>query len=206
MAEKNRNKPDLTKEQVFESAEKLYKEKGEIPRQQDIKDDIGGSISTIQPWLKEWRAFLAKREAAVNEVPDYVRDGAIQMAALLWQDLELATNQQIEAIHKFTQQKIEEAQQDVKDNLVEIKRLEKVEKNVVEERIKAQEEIKEAKEQVQKKDLELATVTADRNSLKQQLSEKKNDNKRMNDMLLQFGLKNKEETNPTSKPATKVKP
>lgn len=203
MNRKKTNNPDITQEQVFAVADEFYKDNGKAPRQQDIQTVTGGSMSTINRMLKAWKEVNAKELKAVSEVPDYVRDSAVRMAATVWQDIESDMKQQVEAIQSHAQDKIDQAEQEAEDNVTEIKRLEELLKRRVAKDIASQDEVDNANRERNKTEVKLASVKAERDSFEKQLIDLKADYKDMQDRLMQLGLEKASLVgNPTSKANT----
>lgn len=74
----------ITREHVFDVADQLEQD-GIVPTQLNVRERLGGgSFSTIQPALAEWRALRLERSAAVEPMPENLLVLSKQMADAAW--------------------------------------------------------------------------------------------------------------------------
>jgi colicin import membrane protein len=118
----------ITREQVFEAANKLKADGASITMQR-VRDALGetGSFSTISRLLEEWRAADTMRDReTLPEVPE-VADRAMQGAVReLWRIAAAAAHREIAAAREEAERRIKEADLRYGEARAEVERLEKL--------------------------------------------------------------------------------
>jgi chromosome segregation ATPase len=118
----------ITREQVFEAANKLKADGASITMQR-VRDALGetGSFSTISRLLEEWRAADTMRDReTLPEVPE-VADRAMQGAVReLWRIAAAAAHREIAAAKEEAERRIKEADLRYGEARSEVERLEKL--------------------------------------------------------------------------------
>jgi len=97
--------------------------------------------------------------------------------AVLWWDIEAEMKQQIDAVQTHAQDKIDQAEQEAKDSLMEMQRLEELLKQMTAKDIATQNVVDEANKERNKTEAKLTRVETERDIFKSQLVELKADNK-----------------------------
>ena len=138
---------------------------GDMPTMAAIRDKIGGSFTTIGPWLKEWKAEQSKAAVPAPEMPDNVVNAMRQAAANIWETASQIASEKVDRIQKDADERIQQAETEAKEYAKEIERLEAQLNEVKKERDTAV----ESKERVFIKAANLETENA---SLSAQLTEK----------------------------------
>ena len=102
----------ITKESVFEAADKLDSQ-GQEPSVIAIRDAIGsGSFSTVSKWLKEWRGQQQQQQQQAVTMPDTVQAIYQKAIAAVWAEADrLYREQMAEMRELFAQERMEYAKQ-----------------------------------------------------------------------------------------------
>jgi chromosome segregation ATPase len=119
----------VTKEQVFEAADRLAAE-GKKPTLENVRGITGGSYSTISPALNEWKARQAAGSAPLREpVPQSVQDRLAEVGQEVWAAALDLANARLETEREALQAAREEMQAERAEALETADKLaEKVEK------------------------------------------------------------------------------
>lgn len=72
----------INKDAVFKAAEEIRTEGG-VPTLTLIRDRIGGSYSTIGPFLREWKELTTQEKEAIN-LPQEIIDMSMLLATKVW--------------------------------------------------------------------------------------------------------------------------
>jgi hypothetical protein len=100
----------VTKEQVFEAADRLVAE-GQKPTLESVRKITGGSYSTISPALNEWKARQAAGSAPLREpVPQSVEHRLAEVGQELWMAALDLANARLETEREALQAAREEMQ------------------------------------------------------------------------------------------------
>lgn len=114
-------KAPVTKELVFEIAESLAGE-GKNPTMAAIRDQIGGSFTTIGPWLKEWKS--KDNQPAPIEIPESVSEAMKLATATIWQSASEIASNRISEARAAADDAVEQAQSEADEYKAEVTRLE----------------------------------------------------------------------------------
>lgn len=114
-------KAPVTKELVFEIAESLAGE-GKNPTMAAIRDQIGGSFTTIGPWLKEWKS--KDNQPAPIEIPESVSEAMKLATSTIWQSASEIASNRISEARASADDAVEQAQSEADEYKAEVTRLE----------------------------------------------------------------------------------
>lgn len=115
----------ITKAQVFAAADAIS-ESGQAPTVAGVRTKLGtGSFTTITAFLREWKAQAQKNDADKDtEVPEDVTEALNRAAALVWKAARDHFEEELAAIRRDAEQRINDARQELQTALDEIERLE----------------------------------------------------------------------------------
>jgi chromosome segregation ATPase len=122
--ESNDRRASVNKDDLFKSADEFLELNGVAPTQSYLREKLGGSFSTIGPMLREWREQTETTTRSVLEMPDNVRDSALEMVGSWWQSIQSIVNDKVDAIQEKANNLVKVAQDEVGEYIEEIKRLE----------------------------------------------------------------------------------
>ena len=101
-------------------------QKGVKPTLSRVRQALGGgSFTTIQPILKEWKDRRQEPEAhASSSVPDEIQALLVSAASQIWVKAEAKASEEYKALKESMQAKLNETDQEKQDALEEVTRLE----------------------------------------------------------------------------------
>lgn len=110
---------------IFEICDELN-EKGIKPTLARVREALGGgSFTSIQPLLREWKDKRHEPEAAVaSSVPDDIQALVASLAAQIWSKAEGKASEELKTFKESMKAKLEESNQEKQDALEEVARLE----------------------------------------------------------------------------------
>lgn len=113
------------RQNIFEICDELNG-KGQKPTLDRVRQALGGgSFTTIQPLLKEWkekRSAEPKAEAAV--APDDIKELLGSLAAQIWNKAQTKAGEELRALREAMQGRLDEVEQEKLDATLEVERLE----------------------------------------------------------------------------------
>lgn len=124
MEQQPERKDKLTQEALFKCADDYFKENGKPPTQSYLKNELGGSFSTLGPMLRLWKNQVETTSRAVIEMPNSIRESGLEMVGTWWASIQVIVNEKIDAIQDKSNHIIEAARDEVSEYIEEIKRLE----------------------------------------------------------------------------------
>jgi hypothetical protein len=117
----------ISREKVFVAADEILAT-GVNPSQARVINRIGGSNSTVGPWLREWRQSKAGAAASVrSQLPDRPNrlDTAVQgMASQLWRSMEAEFAERLGIALTEANERLRAGKEDFDDAISNLKRLE----------------------------------------------------------------------------------
>lgn len=122
MATSPQEKIVITRDMVFDEADRL-KASGVEPTNRKLLHELGGSMTTIAGFLRDWKA---KQSIAVPgpvetlDVPTAVVDAGNQAVGAIWQACHAEARREIEAVTEKANQRIKEAEADRDSVLTEL--------------------------------------------------------------------------------------
>lgn len=183
----------ITEQQVFETCDDYFNQHNKEPSQQIIRQLIGGSPVTIGPLLRKWKEQRANEAQAILSMPDNIRDGGLTIIATWWQSIQPTINEVISTAQEQADKRVRIAEQNVEDAISsqilleqENGHLETLAQNTM---IDHQQQLEDLHSQLKQRQheatqtheqaqteketmiVELATITGERDSLKQQITQ-----------------------------------
>lgn len=105
----SQEKPVVTREMVFAECDRL-KASGVEPTNRKLLQELGGSMTTIAGFLREWRAqqsLVAPTAAEVVEVPATVAEAGSAAVAAIWNACHVEARREIETITEQANQRVQ---------------------------------------------------------------------------------------------------
>lgn len=105
----SQEKPVVTREMVFAECDRL-KASGVEPTNRKLLQELGGSMTTIAGFLREWRAqqsLVAPPAAEVVEVPATVAEAGSAAVAAIWNACHIEARREIETITEQANQRVQ---------------------------------------------------------------------------------------------------
>jgi len=145
------------RQNVFEICDELN-EKGQKPTLDRVRQMLGGgSFTTIQPLLKEWKEKRATDPAPDSlSAPEDIRGLVESLAAQIWNKSQSKANEDLLALKTAMQARLEEVEQEKTEGTAEIERLEKEAVKQKDARIALESELAEYRTALQQARVELA--------------------------------------------------
>ena len=130
---------------IFQICDELN-EKGQKPTLDRVRQALGGgSFTTIQPILREWKDKRSEEPAsATTAVPDDIRGMLDGLAAQIWAKASAKAGEDLKALRDGMQARLDEAEQERSDAAAEVERLEA--------------ETKEQKEKIEASDVNIKSL------------------------------------------------
>ena len=119
----NRKAP-VSRETLFAVADEMAAETGELPTLQQLRDQVGGSFTTLGPLLNEWKAKQRQQSATVLEMPESVLAAVKSAGVVVWQAASQLAGEHVQQAEQEAQAKVEAAQGEAGEYAEEIARLE----------------------------------------------------------------------------------
>ena len=166
---------------IFEICNELD-EKGQKPTLDRVRQMLGGgSFSTIQPILKEWKERRAAEPATEPLVaPEDIRGLVESLAAQVWNKAKVKASADLQTLKTAMQARFDDVEQERNEGAAEIERLEKEAGQQKEKAATVENELAEYKNALQQARVELAVQS-------KQLVEAEGLQKRHEKLLLEFG-------------------
>ncbi|MFW7377855.1 MAG: DNA-binding protein [Oligoflexus sp.] len=100
--------------------------KGIKPTLSRVRESLGGgSFTTIQPILKEWKEKRQEPEAnATSEMPDDIKALVVSLGSQIWAKAEVKANEDYKELRDVMQAKLDEMSQEKQEASEEVARLE----------------------------------------------------------------------------------
>lgn len=110
---------------IFQICDDLN-EKGQKPTLDRVRQALGGgSFTTIQPLLREWKDKRSEEPASSPaSVPDDIRAMLDALAAQIWLKASVKAGENLKALRDGMQTRLDEAEQERSDAAAEVERLE----------------------------------------------------------------------------------
>lgn len=154
------------KNKIFSICEELQKN-GVKPTLEKVREALGGgSFSTINPILKEWKEQQATSEQPVLELPAEALQAVSQAAALIWKIASDKSTELTNSIKTECETLLKEANAEKEEALKEIASLEQLSEKLKSELEKQAKEIQSLTLQVQKQQLALDASEKQNSELK----------------------------------------
>jgi predicted nuclease with TOPRIM domain len=104
----------ITREMVFDEAGRL-KASGVDPTNRKLLQELGGSMTTIAGFLRDWiaqQSIAAPAQVDIQDVPAGVVDAGKQAVCAIWQACHAEARREIEAVTEKTSQRVDEVETD----------------------------------------------------------------------------------------------
>lgn len=126
MVTRRRREP-VTKEQVFAFIEEYIGQHDEVPKQQLIVEELGGSLTTIGKYVREWQQTFKNDARTTIEMPEQIRQASIKIGEQWWSIAESYMANTIKLIQDSSAKAVAEANENFQTYLAECERLERLE-------------------------------------------------------------------------------
>lgn len=147
---KKQRRTDVAYEEVVEAAERLQKEGGRVSTKR-VLDSVGGSWSTIGPFMDRWKAENRKSTVVARDLPDTVRDAAMDFIHGLWEKLDTEFQNRVAMVRTEADDRVADIEANLSEYIDAVVTVES-------ERDQILDEVYEAKAEVEKLTQQLSEV------------------------------------------------